>query len=47
MQSFLRGPIKGKVIHNIQGHNSHMYDTPRYDQLKIIGILYIPLIYTK
>ena len=38
MQSFLRGPIKGKVIHKIQGHNSHMYDTPRYDQLKIIGI---------
>jgi hypothetical protein len=39
--------IKGKVIHNIQRHNSHMYDTPRYNQLKIIGILYIPLIYTK
>jgi hypothetical protein len=43
---FLWGPIKGKVIHNIQRHNSHMYDTPRYNQLKIIGILYIPLIYT-
>ena len=25
-------------IYNIQGHNSHMYDTPRYNQLKIIGI---------
>ena len=35
---FLWGPIKGKVIHNIQGHNSRMYDTPRYNQLKIIGI---------
>ena len=41
MQYFLWGPIKGKVIHNIQGHNSHRHDTPRYNQLKIIGILYI------
>jgi hypothetical protein len=24
---FLWEPIKGKVIYNIQGHNSHMYDT--------------------
>ena len=43
MQSFLCGPIKGKVIHNIQGHKSHMYDTPRYNQLKIIGIYTITI----
>jgi hypothetical protein len=43
----LWGPIKGKVIkHNIQGHNSHMYDNPRYNQLTIIGIYTID-IYTK